>query len=84
MTATLTGVQLVMAPSARYSVSNLTGAKAAGMAVLATMACGRAFRQDHSLAGEEIGGHDVHRDSRLFQIAIGQMRVHELVEAFGA
>jgi hypothetical protein len=39
MTATLTGVQLVMAPSAKYRSSNFTGAKAAGMAVLATMAC---------------------------------------------
>ena len=85
MTATFTGVQLVIAPSARYMWLSLTGAKAAGMAVLAKMACA-AEPSDRTTASprEEIGGNDVHRDFCVFQIAVRQMHVHETVEALGA
>jgi hypothetical protein len=62
-TATLTGVLLEIAPSARYRRSNFTGANAGGIAALARMAAAAGpFDKHHSFAGPNISRDDVDRD----------------------
>src|ERR1700694_13677 len=43
----------------------------------------RTARQHHSLARENVGCDDVHRDGRVFYVAIGQMMVENTSEPIG-
>src|SRR4029453_415099 len=39
------------------------------------------FRQHHAVAGDDVGGDDMHRQLRLFQIAIGDVILDQLADA---
>jgi hypothetical protein len=82
--AVLTGVLLATAPSQRSLLSISTGAKAAGMALLARTACVAGPRdKHHSLARENVCCDDVHRNDRVLQVAIRQMMVENTSEPVG-
>ena len=81
--AVLTGVLLAMAPSHSGLPSISTGSKAAGIAVLARIACVTGPRDSTTALPVRASEATRHRKDRVLHVAIGQVPIEKISEPVG-